>query len=270
MFGRPGLVGAFVTCSCCLIPSVGQRGGGSPFSRTSLELRNAFNRTYLRRYGWANCKSLDSKTKMTISTRTPEGDPLKCVVCGKEHLVLSSNPSGDSVCPTCGSHSWILSKKTEAQFPTAEVIRIVPVFVDKIRLSRSKMEMAAHLVDGLFQCLSPQGVTLWLMGHSVGIEPTHFDLAASRGEAHTSDFAFAVSIEKLATMQIANTNLGQRLVIRVPLVEKNKLKVVGILEVVQRTDIPFDAREGSLRFVRSMVAVSSGCRALSNLEFETS
>lgn len=30
----------------------------------------------------------------------------------------------------------------------------------------------------------------------------------------------------------------------------NKLTVAGMLEVVQRTEIPFDAREGSLRFVR--------------------
>ncbi len=205
---------------------------------------------------------------MTISTRTPEGDPLKCVVCGKEHLVLSSNPPGDSVCPTCGSHSWIVSKKIEAQFPTADVVQIVPVFVDKIRLSRSKLEMSNHLVDGLFQCLSPQGVTLWLMSTSVGIEPTQFDLAASRGETLANDSAFAMSIEELATMQIANTTLGQRLVIMVPLVEKNKLTVAGMLEVVQRTEIPFDAREGSLRFVRSMVAVSLGCRAFSNLEFD--
>ena len=184
--------------------------------------------------------------------------------------MLSSNPPGDSVCPTCGSHSWMVSKKIEAQFPTAEVVRIVPAFVDKIRLSRSKMEMAAHLVDGLFQCLSPQGVTVWLLSQSVGIEPTQFDLAGSRGETYANDSAFAMSMEKRATMQIANTNLGQRLVIKVPLVEKKKMTVLGILEVVQRTEIPFDAREGSLRFVRSMVAVSSGCRAFSNLEFETS
>ena len=145
----------------------------------------------------------------------------------------------------------------------------MPVFVDKIRLSRSKMEMATHLVDGLFECLSPQGVTLWLISPSMGIEPMHFELASSRGETHLKDSAFAMSLVELATMQIANTNLGQRLLIKVPLVEKKKLAVAGMLEVVQRVETPFDAREGSLRFVRSMVAVSSGCRAFSNLEFET-
>ena len=101
--------------------------------------------------------------------------------------MLLSNPPGDSVCPICGSHSWMVSKKIEAQFPTAEVVRIVPAFVDKIRLSRSKMELAAHLVDGLFQCLSPQGVTVWLLSQSVGIEPPQFDLAGSRGETHATE-----------------------------------------------------------------------------------
>ena len=32
-----------------------------------------------------------------VTTRTPEGDPLKCVVCGKVHLVLSADDRFESV-----------------------------------------------------------------------------------------------------------------------------------------------------------------------------
>ena len=150
---------------------------------------------------------------MIISTRTPEGDPLKCVVCGNEHLVLSSHPPGDSVCPTCGSHSWIATKKFETKFPTAEVLQIVPAFIDKIRLSRSKMEMATHLVDGLFQCLSPHGVTLWLLNPSVGVESMQFELAASRGETQSKDIVFTSSNDGIANTLTANTIVGERLLI---------------------------------------------------------
>ena len=204
---------------------------------------------------------------MIISTRTPEGDPLKCVVCGNEHLVLSSHPPGDSVCPTCGSHSWIATKKLEKKFPTAEVLQIVPTFVDKIRLSRSKMELATHLVDGLFQCLSPHGVTVWLLSPTVGVESMQFELAASRGETLLKDIDFASSNDRIANSLTVNTIVGERLLFRLPLKANNKLTVAGVLEVVLRIEIPLDARDGSLRFVRSMAAITSGCRAFSNLEF---
>ena len=210
---------------------------------------------------------MELQNSMIISTRTPEGDPLKCVVCGNEHLVLSSHPLGDSVCPTCGSHSWIATKKLEKKFPTAEVLQIVPTFVDKIRLSRSKMEMSTHLVDGLFQCLSPHGVTVWLLSPSVGVESMQFELAASRGETHSEDIVFANSNDGIANSLTINKILGERLLIRLPLKANNKLTAAGVLEVLQRTEIPLDARDESLKFVRSMAAISSGCRAFSNLEF---
>ena len=181
--------------------------------------------------------------------------------------MLSSNPPGDSVCPTCGSHSWVATKKIEAKFPTAEVLQIVPSLVDKIRLSRSKMEMATHLVDGLFQCLSPHGVTLWLLSQSVGVESMKFDLAATRGEIHSEDIVFANSNDGIANSLTANKIVGERLLIRLPLMANNKLTAAGVLEVLQRTEIPLDARDESLKFVRSMAAISSGCRAFSNLEF---
>ena len=167
-----------------------------------------------------------------------------------------------------GTHSWIETKKLETKFPTAEVLQIVPAFVDKIRLSRSKMEMATHLVDGLFQCLSPHGVTLWLLSPSVGVESMKFELAASRGETHSKQIVVASSTDGIANSLTAKAIDGERLLIRLPLKANNKLTVAGVLEVVLRTEIPLDARDGSIRFVRSMAAISSGCRAFSNLEFK--
>ena len=40
---------------------------------------------------------------MDISTRTSEGIPSECPVCGKEINVSVCEPIGDSVCPHCGS-----------------------------------------------------------------------------------------------------------------------------------------------------------------------
>jgi hypothetical protein len=44
---------------------------------------------------------------MIPSSRTPEGEPLRCLVCGASHNVEVSRPPGDSVCPSCGAHAWM-------------------------------------------------------------------------------------------------------------------------------------------------------------------
>lgn len=39
----------------------------------------------------------------TISSRTPEGSPGKCPVCGQEVRLEVSEPFGDAPCPHCGT-----------------------------------------------------------------------------------------------------------------------------------------------------------------------
>jgi acyl carrier protein len=43
---------------------------------------------------------------MTISSRTPEGFPHRCSICGKQSAVDPSFPGGDSTCPSCGHLLW--------------------------------------------------------------------------------------------------------------------------------------------------------------------
>jgi acyl carrier protein len=40
---------------------------------------------------------------MNISSRTPEGDPHFCAICGSLVVTEPSQPLGDSVCPRCGA-----------------------------------------------------------------------------------------------------------------------------------------------------------------------
>jgi len=43
---------------------------------------------------------------MEISSRTTEGLPNKCPICGKQIWVVPSVPPGDATCPHCGSTIW--------------------------------------------------------------------------------------------------------------------------------------------------------------------
>src|SRR5436190_8265054 len=43
---------------------------------------------------------------MTPSSRTPEGFPNHCPICGSRVYVAPSQPAGDAPCPTCGHLLW--------------------------------------------------------------------------------------------------------------------------------------------------------------------
>jgi acyl carrier protein len=44
---------------------------------------------------------------MTISSRTPEGDPYLCPICGQP-AALETSDAGDTICPRCGQLLWQL------------------------------------------------------------------------------------------------------------------------------------------------------------------
>jgi hypothetical protein len=68
---------------------------------------------------------------MTISTRTPEGNPNRCPLCGRDLEIEPSTPPGDAPCPYCGSLLW---------FPKAGVKgQLVPDYGEPIILSRSEI-----------------------------------------------------------------------------------------------------------------------------------
>ena len=47
-----------------------------------------------------------SRVAMTISSRTPEGEPNCCPLCGALLCLEPSQPLGDAPCPTCGHLLW--------------------------------------------------------------------------------------------------------------------------------------------------------------------
>ena len=48
---------------------------------------------------------------MSISSRTPEGTPGRCPLCGAELAVEYAAPAGDAVCPQCGCLVWEVEQR---------------------------------------------------------------------------------------------------------------------------------------------------------------
>ena len=51
---------------------------------------------------------------MTIASRTPEGLPSRCSLCGAETRLEYTQPPGDAPCPNCGYLLWQSSAMLEA------------------------------------------------------------------------------------------------------------------------------------------------------------
>ena len=65
---------------------------------------------------------------VVISSRTPEGEPLACPVCGHESWVEpSSFPTADAPCPCCGHLLWA----TRDGVPETCESLLAPVFFDR-------------------------------------------------------------------------------------------------------------------------------------------
>ncbi len=52
---------------------------------------------------------------MVISSRTPEGSPNRCPVCGKDLRLEPSSPFGDAPCPHCGHLLWFVALSADEQ-----------------------------------------------------------------------------------------------------------------------------------------------------------
>jgi acyl carrier protein len=44
---------------------------------------------------------------MIVSSRTPEGYPSRCTLCGAASNLEFSDPAGDAPCPNCGHLLWL-------------------------------------------------------------------------------------------------------------------------------------------------------------------
>ncbi|WP_442511271.1 STAS domain-containing protein [Novipirellula sp. SH528] len=59
---------------------------------------------------------------MIISSRTPEGAPNRCPVCGAEIQVEPSRPPGDAPCPNCGQLLWFCDVSIASSDPEVLVV----------------------------------------------------------------------------------------------------------------------------------------------------
>ena len=78
---------------------------------------------------------------MNITSRTPEGEPNRCPVCGRFVRLTPSQPLGDAPCPHCGVLLWFFETET------GQFFRRKPDVSDRLREGMKRSESQGSLPD---------------------------------------------------------------------------------------------------------------------------
>lgn len=70
-----------------------------------------------------------------ISSRTPEGTPNRCPVCGHSFCLEPSKPFGDAPCPACGTLLWFVARGESLRFFDPEASGLAELVADRLGLS---------------------------------------------------------------------------------------------------------------------------------------
>lgn len=96
---------------------------------------------------------------MTIASRTPEGEPIRCSVCGMECRIEPSPDTADAPCPSCGQLLWFFPQRL---LPSLELYVFDPGALAVLRWANWKAEQheppaidTTHLLYGISSALSP-------------------------------------------------------------------------------------------------------------------
>ena len=97
---------------------------------------------------------------MIISSRTPEGTPNRCPICGTRLEIEPSDPAGDAPCPCCGHLLWFTWQDlgdVQIVRPTGNLIQ--PEALDRLTESAAIRRGTVLVIDlGDVQFLSSEAL----------------------------------------------------------------------------------------------------------------
>jgi acyl carrier protein len=90
----------------------------------------------------------------TISSRTPEGVPNHCPVCGTSICIEPSQPTGDATCPNCGTLLWFFDTSAGMRFYDSRTIAplrdiIIQIFCERLGVNKDIVTPTLSLADDI-------------------------------------------------------------------------------------------------------------------------
>jgi acyl carrier protein len=91
---------------------------------------------------------------VTISSRTPEGSPNDCPVCGAVVRIEPSRPPGDAPCPQCGTLLWFVPTDRAAMLFDVESVdalreRIAEIISARLGVLKERVSDSSSFVEDI-------------------------------------------------------------------------------------------------------------------------
>ncbi len=202
---------------------------------------------------------------MIPSSRTPEGDHLRCYLCNAMTLIEPSRPPGDVTCPSCGTLNWVAGASESAIERTRRVIRSHAAEITKLVAANApRAKLAKRLVEVLPICLAAHGATLWHCSRRhwwsrkrrVAVE-YQFGLTA-----RSKQFAERIANDSHHKSIRTEDNERDVLVIGVPIVVKED--TVAVIQVLQRLTANEATKRGFVRFTEQLAGMVAASEAFAS------
>ncbi len=224
---------------------------------------------------------------MTVSSRTPEGSPNRCPLCGRE-VRLEPSASGariaDAPCPYCGCLLWFDGpgppKATDA---IADVKRRIRGWLHHIeQLSDTATDADAYykeMLTGLITMLAALGGAVWTRDakrlrlriavgagttenfHRTLLEPWHRRLLE---RAFAEGAAAAIGPNEQGQRDDDRGNPTESLLLLGTV--KKKHQTVALVEIFQRTGASPTIERGYLRFIQQICELAGGSSVIGDAE----
>lgn len=182
---------------------------------------------------------------MAPASRTPEGDPLRCEVCGAEQRIEYSNPPGDSVCPVCGAHAWFVEPPVdEIETARRTIRRAVGSWEQMCRDRRPLDEVVNKLATTLRDCTASFGANVWLAGQRRWWS-SHLPLELVASDGLRAPREFVVEVITGDGPRQQSERISDETVVLIGSPVRRANRVVGALTLVQRANTSPAARLGN-------------------------
>lgn len=193
---------------------------------------------------------------MRISTRTPEGEPLECRICGKRSYVLITDPPRDTVCPGCGCFAWV--RITNAVSPETIDLdyRSVAALATRLSQCESRISESEALSRGLNTLLVPDQVVIWGVCSREATDDDLIQLAQHGGDGDRT-FVQSIAETRAPIVRHDETSEGFRFKFGTPLLRRTSNRLVGAIEISYTRKFTRDTEDDIIRVVRSLAAVST-------------
>lgn len=193
---------------------------------------------------------------MRVSSRTPEGEPLECRICGQRSFVLLSDPPRDSICPNCGCFAWIAPSldKPISDIPV-NASKIASVVNDILR-SENAASVAVKLDSGLREILRPDAIVIWgLNGYYVN--EIRLTPLAQHGDLDNQTFARQIVSMKRSVAKREACVQPFRFRFGLPWLGAAKNRAIGAIELSYVRDVTEDSEKIIARVVESLAVVAA-------------